>query len=211
MQKESYIEASKAANLRLEFVENLISETLDQAKPVDFPKLLHTLGVPGSGKSTFVNGLNSVNSVVVSFDRVMEALPQYQHDLITSGKEVAFNNWEGPARAIGYEILERAVDSKRNVIVDHSGARKDHLEFLKQAKQENYQIEVVLCETPSNEAQKRVLKREVEGGRHVPSDYIPQRQTVLNTLISGYREVADIFTIVKPNQEPKSIFQHRPS
>jgi hypothetical protein len=111
-------------------VDLLIKEYMGGFEPVSAPVILHMLGVPASGKTTYVRQNIPANTIVVGFDDVMERIPLYHDDLKKYGKVEAFARWELCARQIGYEILFRSLDLGLNVIFDHGGSREDHLALL---------------------------------------------------------------------------------
>ena len=69
-------------------------------------------------------GILANDAILVKFDDIMVSLVGYQQDREkfsqefgeVEGLQKAFNNWEGIARIIGYELLERAIKSRRNII-----------------------------------------------------------------------------------------------
>ncbi|MDD9899392.1 MAG: zeta toxin family protein [Alphaproteobacteria bacterium] len=168
--------------------EDIIAQKLSQAEPVTQPYILHMLGVPGAGKSTFVRGLPASNAVVISFDDIMEKLPQYANSLRTDGPEKSFTTWEKCAREIGYELLFRAVELGLNIIFDHGGARADHVDFLAHIKHYNsYTIRIMAILADTQTASARIAQRE----RHVPVQYVSERMVTLKTLLPRYRSIAD--------------------
>lgn len=169
-------------------VEAFIAQQCATAQPSPTPYILHMLGIPGSGKSTFVKTLNHVNAIVVSFDSIMEALPQYQLDKERLGHTQAFINWETVACEIGYEILFRSIEGRCNIILDHSGARVDHLELLAYSKQYlGYTIHIVAMLVNTEIAILNAHLRE----RFVPLRYFYERTKMLNELLPRYKEIAD--------------------
>ncbi len=195
IERQSYKDACNSVGLSEKSAESIISMAFKDTTSQEHPRILHTLGVPGSGKSTYISSLDQTNTVVIAFDKVMETIPDYKEDVKNLGPEASFNKWELPARAIGYEVLHRAVNEKRNVIFDHSGARQDHVDFLQALKQDmDYRVEIASIEISDELAALRVLKREQNGGRYVPPEYIPQRQEAIRKLLPLYQDLADSFT-----------------
>lgn len=169
-------------------VKAFIAQQCATAQLSPTPYILHMLGIPGSGKSTFVKTLNHTNTIVISFDSIMEALPQYQLDKERLGYTQAFINWETIAREIGYEILFRGIEGRCNIIFDHGGARADHLELLAYSKQHlGYAIRIVAMLVSTEVAILNAHLRE----RFVPLRYFYERAKTLNELLPGYKEIAD--------------------
>ena len=132
------------AGFSIDEANGLIDDFLEGFKSSENPVILHTLGIPGSGKSTFVHGLGYSQGILISFDDVMEKIPGYQRDKSAHGNAAAFSKWEECARETGYEILFRSVERRFDIVFDHSGSRPDHVAFLKNLKQkEGYKIKIV--------------------------------------------------------------------
>ncbi len=169
--------------------EGLIEARLASVSSVEAPFILHMLGIPGSGKSTYVRGLSLPNTVFLSFDTVMEEIPAYQAQKSRDGLAAAFAAWETCAREIGYEILFRAAERKLNIVFDHGGARADHVEMLAHLKAAGYRIEVVHFDVDEAKAAARALERD----RHLPPGYISARHQTLAELLPAYQALADAF------------------
>lgn len=171
-------------------VEKFIAQQCAKAQPSPMPYILHMLGIPATGKSTFVETLNHANTIVVSFDSIMEALPEYQLDKEQLGQTQAFINWETIACEIGYEILFRGIEGRCNIIVDHSGARADHLELLAYSKKQlGYAIRIVAMLVNTEIAILNGQMRE----RFVPLRYFYERANTINELLPRYKEIADSY------------------
>ena len=100
--------------------------------------------------------------IFVSFDAIMEAHPQYQKDVKELGAIKAFQKWEIPARIAGYELLRRAVATKKNIFFDHSGAPKCHQNLLKDIKKHGYKTEMYYIYCSPELAVQRAQARELE-------------------------------------------------
>ncbi len=177
---------------------DIITSALKNAPRRENPTILHMLGIPGAGKSTYVSSLNQNGKVLVSFDKITEMIPSYQNDRKELGASEAFAKWELPARMLGYHILHEAVSNRQDIIFDHGGSREDHVAFLCAIKRElGYKIEIVHLDIEQTASAERVQTREQNGGRHVPPSYIPERHGVIERLLPHYRDIADSFITIK--------------
>ncbi len=79
----------------------------------------------------------------------MESLSGYQTELKQNGSVSAFQKYEMPARIIGYELLRRAVNRRVNIMFEHSGTNKAHLELFKNIKKKGYKtaVDFIFCDT----------------------------------------------------------------
>ena len=192
--RQPYKDACITANLPIDTADAVMTRALAGLTPTDSPLLTHMLGIPAAGKSTYVLGQHHDNTLILGFDRVMESLPDYQRDHAALGAVAAFVKWEVPARMIGYEILHRACDLRLNILFDHGGTRRDHVDFLHDAKlRMGYRVRVVYVPVDPDIALERLAMREARTGRHTPPHYVPERFATLNELLPLYRDVADDF------------------
>ena len=146
-------------------------------------------GAPGAGKTVFCKKLADDN--FLSFDKIMENLPDYQSDLQKYGSKQAFANNEISARIIGYEILRRAIEEKYSFVLEHSGVNPAHLELMTNLKKLNYitKVDFVICDLPI--LLKRVKQRELLTHRHTPQSMIEQRFLLVEEYIEKYKNIAD--------------------
>ena len=166
----------------------MIEGALAHTTPAAHPKILHMLGIPASGKTTYLRDNPSPGAVLISFDAIMESLPEYRNDNRRVGAEKAFAKWESCARAIGYELLFRSIERKLDIMFDHSGSRPDHVRLLEELKlNHGYRIEIVALKIDEGLAVRRAATRD----RHLPPEYIAQRKHVLDGLVPQYRAIAD--------------------
>lgn len=174
----------------LEEAEGIIAKILGRASERSVPVIVHMLGVPGAGKSTYVERFKKAGQVVIAFDEIMEQMSGYVRLSEVQGARVAFERWEAAARALGYEILHRAVLRNLDIIFDHSGARADHVAFLKALKAERgYGVHIVHVRVDVNVALERAGARD----RFVPLHYVLERGAVLEGLLEEYAGLADVF------------------
>jgi probable phosphoglycerate mutase len=171
--------------------ESVIEQMLAEAEFCDTPTITQVSGMPGAGKSSFCKEKRNASSLFVSFDAVMEQIPDYHKDVKEKGAAHGFKVWEMPARVVGYELLRRAIEKKANILLEHSGVNDAHLELMKNAKKLGYKTEVnfIMCE--KEEAYRRVLKREKEEKRHTPRKLVDDRAKLMEYYIDKYKNIAD--------------------
>lgn len=194
---DHYADACQQAGLPVSVAESLIARALAGLMPATNPSIVHMVGLPASGKSTFAAQYTMTNTLKLDFDGIMQSIPNYGADIKALGAEKAFNNWTLCARAIGYETLFRATEAGLNIFMDHGGARPDHLEMVKFLKeQEGYTVKIVAICISEKLAFARAATRE----RHLPPELIPERKKALDLLLPQYRLVADEYSEYKATQ-----------
>ena len=173
--------------------EAIIAKYLQKASPSQYPVLIHMAGIPGAGKTTFYHSRPWPEHVFIAFDDIMESIPAYQADLQKSGTVKAFANWELPARIIGYELLRRAVESRKNIFVDNGGSSKAHLSLMQNIKRFGYNSEMYYISCSLETAIARAAKREKEINRHIPVETIKERYIKTLENIKEYQKIVDKF------------------
>ena len=113
--------------------DKMLANEVSSASKNKTPVLYPVSGVTGSGKRAFCKHFLKKNPdfTYVSFDKIMESMPEYQQDVRQKGSALAFALWEKPARVIGYELLKRLLDQGANVLLEHSGVNSSHLQLHK--------------------------------------------------------------------------------
>ena len=156
-----------------EFFDPIIDKYLNNAPSSDHPKLVHMLGIPGAGKTTFYQRHKEEfkDYVFIGFDFVMESVPQYHIDRKELGKMEAFQKWELPARIAGYELLRRAIQQKKNIYFDHGGTPVCHRELLNNIKEIGYETTMYYVDCDPQTAIDRISNRE----RPFPAERMPER------------------------------------
>jgi len=159
--------------------------------PSPVPHIVHTLGFVGSGKSTVKKQFLAENAhyMPLGFDAVMESFAEYRHDFDTLGAQAAFERWELPARALGYEILGAAIDRHLNIMFENSGTRADHVALLARLKGMGWRVTILdtLCD-PRIALQRARARPEA---RWFPDSYVFERKAAIDALKPLYREIAD--------------------
>lgn len=172
-------------------IENLLAEVAQSKTPL----LLQVGGIPGAGKSTFCKNLKKGNTLYISFDKIMEMIPEYKTDIYKLGKKESFQKWEIPARIIGYELLRQAINKKLNIIFEHSGVNNAHLQMMKNLRSIGYKTEecFILCDI--EKACKRAEEREKATNRHTPRQLIEERAKLVDKYLISYQEIVDRMSV----------------
>jgi len=174
---------------------------LDAAQSRETPVFIHTLGIPGAGKTTFARLLHSKlpdpKPSLVYFDGLMESMPEYKAE---PDPVKAFDIFEEPARAAGYLLLKNLIEKKSCILLDHSGSRADHVEMLRYAKQFGYRVIVARIVADKSTVKERILKRQEIEERFTPLNYVDERELVINGLLDQYKMIADFYMEV-PNED----------
>ena len=188
-----------------------IAALCDNAVPVARPYLLHTIGVPGAGKSALLAALQHVlpEAVPLSFDRIMTELADYRQLAAQDGQR-AFQTFEVPARQAGYHALQRLLQRRASILFEHSAAAPEHPALLRHAKALGYRVVMAQLQVSLDSAVQRVRTR---GGRHTPSDYIPARARLIAELLPAYEAIADaiipIHNLDRPAAEQAAFYQEQ--
>lgn len=174
----------------------IIDAAVSSVPSVELPRVIHTAGIPGSGKTTYAACWIKTQTAfaLVQFDGIMERLSGYQSDKRQLGLAKAFERWELPARKIGYSMLQALVAGRRNIFFDHSAASMGHIGLIQAMKREGYTVEMHHVQCPLHEAIARVRAR---SGRYTPEHIIHERQQLLGELIPTYRKLVDKFVSVE--------------
>jgi len=174
-----------------EYFDPIIEQTLKEAPSSDNPKLVHMLGIPGAGKSTYYKNHKEEykDYVLIGFDLVMEKVPQYHEDREKLGKMEAFKKWELPARIAGYELLRRAIEQKKNIYFDHGGTPICHRELLKNLKKMGYETTMFYIDCEPQTAIERVANRE----RPFPAERMPERIALVEEQKKVMPQIVDHF------------------
>ncbi len=169
--------------------DNIIQQSLQGITSKENPILLQISGIPGAGKSTYCKTHLMPDFLYISFDNIMLELSEYKNEIISNSIESAYKKYEMPARAIGYELLNQALKLKLNIMLEHSGTNKAHLELFKNIKNKGYQTAVNFIVCDVNVALRRSKDREIEQKRHVPEKIILERAKFFNAFIEEYSKI----------------------
>ncbi|MBQ8751411.1 MAG: zeta toxin family protein [Alphaproteobacteria bacterium] len=180
---------SDYSSIKTDETETIINNAMLGLKSTSSPTLLQVSGIPGAGKSTYCTSNLLPNYLYLSFDKIMTSLKGYQLELLTSGNEIAFKKYEMTARIIGYELLNRALEKKLNIMFEHSGTNYAHLELFQNIKNKGYKtaIDFIVCDT--NLAIQRAKERAIKLNRHVPEHLIIERASKFSDYMSAYQKI----------------------
>ena len=175
--------------------DKIIASYLQKAHPSASPRFVQIGGIPGAGKSTFCKTSHWDKRLYISFDKIMESIPEYWKDIYRLGSIKTFAKWEMPARIIGYEVLRRAIEKKADIYLEHSGVNDAHVELMKNLHKLGYQTEIcfILCDI--DEACRRATEREKITHRHTSRDMILQRGALVNRYLETYKPLVDELSI----------------
>lgn len=77
------------AEIQTSEYEQIIATALHALQSAQAPHIIHTLGIPGAGKSTFYKTKQQPGYLFVSFDAVMEKISAYRQGLQKPGSAAA--------------------------------------------------------------------------------------------------------------------------
>ena len=175
--------------LKTEETENLIASMLQPLYPEDNPTILQISGIPGSGKSTYCKTHPLDNFLYLSFDKIMILLKGYQDAIKLYGSVEAFNRYEMVARVIGYELLNRAISMRLNIMFEHSGTNSAHIELFKNITKLGYKTAVNFIMCDKELAIQRAEDRAKETKRYVPKSLIEERASKFDFYIKEYQKI----------------------
>ena len=178
--------------------EATINRLLGSVPSQSDPHLIHMFGIPGSGKTTYINNHKTAYSdyLIIGFDDLMEMIPAYQQDVKKLGAAQAYENWVLPARIAGYELLRRAVEAKKNIIFDHGGSPQCHQELLRNVKKFGYKTKMIYISCPLQTALERAAARELQIHRHIPQQTIIERFRLTEQAVEKYKSIVDDFVVL---------------
>lgn len=131
----------KYKDIKCKVYDDILDNMISKKVPSKDKFMFHMLGIPGSGKSTFIRNIKEVdadNCIVIGFDNIMEKIPYYREDNVNLGHVESFSRWEIPARVIGYELLIRSIESDLSIFFDHSGLCEQHISLIKNINNYGY-------------------------------------------------------------------------
>jgi len=168
------------------------------------PIAILTGGLPGSGKSTFLNQysqyLTSDKIFTIDADEVRTMLPEYKQWVNSSGKELKGWNADQTHKEtsdIVAKLLEGCKDGlpcKFDILYDGTMNKvKNYIPLVKKIKSLGYKTFIIFIQVPPEVTRERVLQRYKKSGRYVPKFVIENGIKVgltvfdtLKTMVDGY-------------------------
>jgi len=144
------------------------------------PQAIMLIGVPGSGKSTYISKLKAQNPdrdyTVLSTDDVLELLGSEQGwDYNQAFKNIPFKK----VQAIFNTNFQQAVKNKNDIIIDQTNLTvKSRAKKLNKLSKEYKKIAVVFS-VDADEMKRRLDQRAAETGKSIP-------QHILDNMIRSY-------------------------
>lgn len=157
-------------------------------------KLILVTGLPGSGKSFFIEKENlAKNFYIADCDKIKEQFPAYIEDDAKS-----LNTLHDISKEILHkQILPHALINNKNVVIPTT-AYIDYIEILaKFAKMWGYSVDVIYMKTTAENSMKNVIKRFLNGGRWVDPFFAAQRAVHLDSQMMQFKNsnLIDKFTV----------------
>jgi predicted kinase len=143
----------------------------------DSPYVIMMVGVPGSGKSTWVKNYLTLNPdvVVASTDRIIE---KYAFENGTTYNAV-FNTLIKDAEKMMNEDIDRAIQEKKNIIWDQTNLNvKTRFRKLSRFPFHYYRY-AVFMETPSSVDHKYFLNSAERAGKDIPENIL---ESMINSI-----------------------------
>lgn len=184
---------------------------IDAAPAAKSPVLVHTLGIPGAGKSTFLNILQQKWNMdappcLLGFDQIMAEMAEYK---AFDDMSAAFAACEIPARETGYRLLNNLITRRAHILFDNGGSAAHHVDLLKNAQKVGYHIVIVSLTVPITVAQRRVSNRLTQENRKTPPHYLTERLEKITRLDGQYRQIADAFYELRNDGDNAVLFQRK--
>ena len=132
------------------------------------PNLIMLVGVPGTGKSTWIRKFKQKNPnenwVVVSSDDVLDELGRDEG----ISYQDSFEKYSGFAQKEMYRRAEKAIQNGDNVIWDQTNMNKKARRKKLNMFPDSYTKQAVVFVVSDPEVKRRLEKREKETGKHIP-------------------------------------------
>lgn len=167
---------------------------LGHVVPQSHPQLYATCGIPGVGKSTFVDqkikdGSFPIDAFILNPDRVMVMIPEYKNYAVTHGYQKAYERYELPARDLSYAMAEDALSMRAHVIKDMGCSNPLSLSLIQRMKDNGYHITMYYIQCDIDAVMARVSQRDFQ----ISSQEIISRLHLLETLLPQYQSLSDSF------------------
>lgn len=182
----------------LNYLEKLLLDLKTGASQNPQPHFLHLCGIPGSGKSTYAANWMKLHPhyYLVQFDSIMENLPGYK-SLAKHSPQQAFHEFELPARAVGYKLLQALLEARRSILFDHSACNRSHPALIKTLLERGFTVEMHYLPCSTQLACSRVSQR--ANIRHTLHSLVHERAELLEELLPIYRSLTNVVEIAESN------------
>lgn len=183
------------------------------------PKLLHSAGAPGAGKSAIIKRLSELGVfdlkefVIIDPDEIRAMLPEYhiwqdriENDGTISKSRIAELS-QAEALYIGAQIFARAQKAGKNIFRD--GTMKDLIffsRFLAQVKQTTpaYETMIVHIDVDEQVAWSRIQSRGKIEGRLVGREFFERAAPhIINSTMEHLKRLSNFYVKIDNNDEPK--------
>jgi predicted ABC-type ATPase len=118
------------------------------------------LGLPGSGKSTFIGPLEKNGAVNIDNDKIKEYIPEYAGG-------VGANAVHEEASGIARSVRNRAIGEGFNLVWERIDSPEKILSDIKSLKAAGYDVDVKFVDVSSELATKSAIDRFMSKGRYV--------------------------------------------
>jgi len=146
------------------------------------------VGLPGSGKSTWVRGINRDGDfVIVSSDDEIE---KYAKDKGLTYSDV-FSDYVKTATSLMQSKFKEAIAGNHNIIWDQTNMTSKKRKGILQQIPKNYKKIAVVFQIDEAELTARLEKRNREEGKHIPQSiiYSMAKSFEMPTTAEGFNEV----------------------
>lgn len=153
------------------------------------PKCHILVGVPGSGKSTWVkkSGYGNISRVLSSDDVIESIAQRYGFTYDESFK--ALINF---SQMVFNQHIDECLEHGYNTIIDRTNLTpKVRKQFINRFKQKGFEVVAVVFQTPEEEEWKRRLKRP---GKTIPQDILNSMKNnfTVPTLDEGFDDIIHV-------------------
>lgn len=172
------------------------------------PVSLFMMGTTASGKSTArdqvePNPFDDFGAVVVDPDAIKTMLPEYQASVNASAKDSAVIVHKESSE-IANEINKRAMEQRKNVVVDGTGKDKNKMDWkIADARNSGYHVAALMPHVPVDDCKMRADARAEEEGRYVPHNIIEQCAANVGKNFLALQDQFDSFNLFDNRNRPK--------